>query len=280
MRRALSCVLFALATFATAAAHAVVVISFPNFSNCSTLQLNGNAACIANVLRATPANFGQSGSAFSQTIVPLGAGNAFSTYFAFRITNNFGNDDDGPGADGITFTVQPNASTAGGSGGGIGYQGIPNSVAVEFDTWNNGAGFGDPNGNHVGIDLNGNIASVVAVPIATRLNDGNIWYAWIDYNGSVLELRLSQTNARPAVPTISHAVNLATVLGTTQAFVGFTSGTGAAYADHDILTWIFDNSFAPIGAAPTAAIPTLSHAALAVVALLLLAFGGSRLRRR
>ena len=268
---------------AAATANAAIVINFPDFSNCSTLQLNGNAACTANVLRVTPAAFGQSGSAFAQTIVPLGPGNAFSTYFAFRIANNFGSDGDGPGADGITFTVQPNSNTAGGGGGGIGYSGIPNSVAVEFDTWDNGVGFGDPNGNHVGVDLNGNIASVIAVPVATRLNDGNVWYAWVDYNGTVLEARLSQTNARPAAATISYTVNLATVIGTTQAFVGFTSGTGAAYADHDVLAWTFDNSYAPIGGAPPAAaaeIPTLSHAALALVALLLAVFAGGRLRRR
>ncbi|GIK87309.1 MAG: IPTL-CTERM sorting domain-containing protein [Burkholderiales bacterium] len=280
MRRAVLSTLIALAVLAAPAANGAIVINFPDFSNCATLQLNANAACTANVLRVTPALGGQSGSAFSQTLIPLGAGNSFSTYFAFRITDNSGNDGDGPGADGITFTVQPNASTAGGAGGGIGYLGIPNSVAVEFDTWDNGIGAGDPNGNHVGVDLNGSVASVVTVPIATRLNDGNVWYAWIDYNGSVLELRLSQVNTRPVAPTLSHAVNLATVLGTTQAFVGFTSGTGAAWANHDVLTWTFDNSFAPIGAAPAAAIPTLSHVALAALALLLVAFGARGLRRR
>ena len=178
-------------------AHAAVVVNFANFSNCSTLQLNGNAACTSNVLRVTPATFGQSGSAFSQTIIPLGPGSTFSTFFSFNLNNPGGSaDNDGLGADGITFTVQPNASTAGGGGGGIGYQGIPNSVAIEFDTWNNGVGAGDPDGNHVGVDLNGSVASVITVPIATRLNDGTTWYAWIDYNGSVIELRLSQTNAR------------------------------------------------------------------------------------
>ena len=115
-------------------ASAAIVINFPNFANCSTLQLNGNAACTSNVLRVTPANFGQGGSTFSQTLVPLGPGNTFRTFFSFQITGNFGSDNDGSGADGITFTVQPNASTAGGAGGGIGYSGIPNSVAIEFDT--------------------------------------------------------------------------------------------------------------------------------------------------
>jgi hypothetical protein len=269
----------------TGTASAVIVINFPNFSNCATLQLNGNAACTSNVLRVTPAQFSQAGSAFSQLLIPLGPGNTFSTFFAFQMTGSGGSSDgDGLGADGLTFTVQPNANTAGGAGGGIGYQGILNSVAVEFDTWNNGAGFGDPDGNHVGVDLNGSITSVATASIGTRLNNGAIWFAWIDYNGSVLELRLNQANVRPAAPTLTHAVNLATVIGTTQAFVGFTSGTGAAFANHDILTWVFDNSFNPIGGGPAATqaadIPTLSDFALILSALLLAAMGMRAVGRR
>ena len=267
-----------------AVADAAVVINFPNFSNCSTLQLNGNAACTASVLRVVPALGGQAGSAFSQTIIPLGPGNTFSTFFSFRMSANGGSaDTDGLGADGFTFTVQPNANTAGGAGGGMGYLGIANSVAAEFDIWNNGPGFGDPDGNHVGIDLNGSINSVVVAPIATRLNDGNVWYAWVDYNGSVLEVRVAQTSVRPAAPTLSYAVNLNTVIGTTQAYVGFTSGTGAAFANHDILTWTFDNTFNPIGAAPgpapAANVPALSPWSLFVAALLVAALALRALRR-
>jgi hypothetical protein len=43
-------------------------------------------------------------------------------------------------------------------------------------------------------------------------------------------------------------VDLVTVLGVTDAFVGFTSGTGAAGADHDILSWEFRSTFNPIDA--------------------------------
>lgn len=266
-------------------ASAAIVINLPDFSNCSTLQVNGNAACVGGVLRATPALVGQAGSAFSQTQITLGPGNTFSTFFSFQITSNGGGvDSDGPGADGITFTVQPVSSTAGGAGGGIGYLGIPNSVAIEFDTWNNGFGAGDPDGNHVGVDLNGSVASVVTASIPTRLNDGAIWYAWVDYNGAVLELRLSQSSARPAAPTLAHAVNLATVIGTSQAFVGFTSGTGAAFATHDIRSWIFDNTFNPVGGTPPATasvqVPTLSEFALVLSALLLAVLGMRAVRSR
>jgi len=115
------------------------------------------------------------------------------------------------------------------------------------------------------------------------MNDGNVWCAWVDYNGTVLELRLGQTNQRPATATLSHTVNLASVIGTQQAFVGFTSGTGAAYGDHDILSWQFDNTFNPIGGSPPAEpvdIPTLSDAALALTALLLAGLAAAGLSRR
>jgi hypothetical protein len=258
--------------------NAATVFNFADFSNCSTLQLNVNAACTGGVLRVTPAVASQAGSAFYKTLIPLGTGASFSTFFTFQITASGGiSDGDGPGADGLTFTVQPISSTAGGGGGGIGYAGIPTSLAIEFDTYDNGLP-GDPNGNHVGVDLNGSVASVVTALIPTRMNNGAIWYAWIDYNGTTIELRLSQTSTRPAGPTLAYAVNLATVLGTSQAYVGFTSGTGAAWGNHDIRSWQFDNAFAPIGVASP--VPTLSEDALALLALLLAAGGAVAVWKR
>jgi hypothetical protein len=273
----------ALAAFCAVQGHAATIFSFNDFNNCAGLQVNGNAACTGGVLRLTPAVAGQSGSAFSTTQVPLGAGASFSTFFSFRMTSPAVSDSDGPGADGIVFVVQPVSSSVGGAGGGIGYFGIPTSVGVEFDTWDNGVGAGDPNGNHVGIDLNGSVASVQTANIPTRMNDGNVWFAWVDYDGTTLELRLSQSSVRPLSPTLSRAVNLAAVLGTTQAFVGFTAGTGAAWENHDILTWQFDNAFAPIGVivvAPIIPVPALSDVALLLVALLAAVAGGYAVRKR
>jgi hypothetical protein len=271
--------IFALAIVFPAQPHAATVFNFPNFNSCTGLQVNGNAACTGGVLRLTPALGGQGGSTFSGTTIPLGAGASFSTFFSFQMTAAGGaGDSDGVGADGLTFTVQPNSATVGGSGGGMGYFGIPNSVAAEFDTFDNGVGAGDPNGNHVGIDLNGSINSVVTATVSPRFNNGQIWFAWVDYNGSVLEVRVSPTNGRPTTPNVSLPVNLAAVLGTSQAFVGFTAGTGAGFENHDILTWQFDNAFAPIGAAGP--VPTLSEMALGLMALLLAGAGMVFIRRR
>lgn len=258
--------------------HAATIFNFSDFTNCTSLQINGNAVCTGGVLRVTPAAFSQSGSAFSTTLIPLGASASFSTFFTFRISaSGFG------GADGIVFVVQPVASTVGGAGGGIGYSGIPTSLGVEFDTWDNGIGAGDPNDSHVGIDLNGSVSSVQTALISPPLDNGNIWYAWIDYDGTTLELRISQFPARPATAVLSQVVNLASTLGTTSAYVGFTSGTGAAYSNHDILTWRFDNAFGPIGDPPVVSsrpVPTLSDAAVVLLALVAAGMGVVTLRRR
>lgn len=128
---------------------------------------------------------GQSGSAFSTSAISLESDASFGTLFQFRISNPIGfSDADGVGADGIVFVVQTVSSTAGGGGGGIGYLGLPQSVGVEIDTWQNFE-FGDIDGNHIGIDTGGDIFSLLVAPIAfpPRLNDGTDWFMWVDYDG-------------------------------------------------------------------------------------------------
>lgn len=228
---------------------AMAGFSFPDFSDVSALQLNSAAAQVGNVLRVTPAIGGQSGSVFTTASTPLGGLNSFSTYFQFQITNNGGiTDEDGVGADGLAFVAQTVNNTAGGAGGGIGYAGINNSVGIEFDTYNNGTGAGDPNGNHVGIDINGSLVSIATATEPTRFNNGAVWNAWVDYDGTTnnLEVRWSPLAVRPAVSQLSANVDLQAVLGQNNAFLGFTSGTGAAYGNHDILNWQYRDSFSPI----------------------------------
>jgi hypothetical protein len=226
-------------------------IVFADFSDVSLLQLNGNAATADSggvmVLRVTPAAGDQSGSAFLTEGITLATDASFSTSFEFQITGEAGGigDGDGGGADGLMFVVQTVSSSAGASGGGIGYEGIVDSIAVEFDTYDNG----EISGNHVGLNVEGSVASVTAVDIPTRMNDGNIWFAWIDYDGATdtLEVRLAQVNVRPALATLSATVDVPAIIGAEAAFVGFTSGTGAGWGNHDIRSWTFINDFNPVG---------------------------------
>ena len=80
------------------------------------------------------------------------------------------------------------------------------------------------------------------------MNDRDVWTSWVDYDGAndVLEVRLAMNDTRPDDALLSFGVDLTSVLGSTDAFIGFTSGTGAAGGDHDILNWEFIDKFAPV----------------------------------
>jgi hypothetical protein len=205
------------------------------------MTLNGSAHVTAgsDAIRLTD-DLDQKGSAFLTTSIPVAdISTGFSTHFTFQITDlqSCGNQD---GADGIVFVIQSNSAAAvGDGGGGIGYKDIPNSIGVEFDTWNNPS-HGDIDGNHIGINVNGSVVSMPSVTVSPAMTNGEVWHAWIDYDGTTLEVRVAQeTCERPADPVLSYDVNLKDILGDTEAFVGFTSGTGCAGGDHDILCWKF-----------------------------------------
>ena len=235
---------------------------FDNFTDLSGLTLNGAATAINAtpvtengqvVLRLTTSR-SQAATAFlTEPVVPSIADlTSFSTSFQFQITGAEGiiSDEDGRGADGFTFLLATSPTKLGGNGGALGFSGIGPSVAVEFDTHNNGP-TADNSGNHVGIDLNGNLTSIVQTSVSPRLNDGNVWFAWIDYSAATqqLEVRVAQASERPAEPVVAATVDLAAVLGQDDAFVGFSAGTGGGGSQkHDIRSWQFTAAYSSIAA--------------------------------
>lgn len=62
---------------------------------------------------------------------------------------------DQSGADGMAFVLQPISTAIGVPGGGLGYQNISPSLAVEFDTWRN-PNFNDVGFDHIALMRNGN----------------------------------------------------------------------------------------------------------------------------
>jgi hypothetical protein len=136
---------------------------------------------------------------------------------------------------------------------------------VEFDTYDNGNGsqIADPNGNHIGIDVNGSMVSIATATVqGGALKDGSIWYSWIDYNGGALQVRLNQSGIKPSSALLTFNIGIAQLLGGDVAYAGFTAGEAAGYGNHDILAWDYAGTASSV---PESATLTLLGVAFAGV---------------
>jgi hypothetical protein len=222
-------------------AAADTLVNFPDFSSTSGLSLQGTASTVGNVLRVSgTSGASNAGSAWDTTQQPVASG--FSTTFRFQITQLSGiNDDDGNnGGDGFALVIQNSSGTAlGATGGGMGYGGITNSVAVEFDTFRN-ALIGDPNGNHISIHTGGTAANSNledhSLGIAANLpnmSDGNTHTAGILYLPGTMTVSLDGADVLTVPLNLSTKLNL----NSGSAWLGFTAGFSGASENHDILNW-------------------------------------------
>lgn len=167
--------------------------SMPSSSNLSILNdavflPSPNTAPNNNSVRLVPRATGKTGTLyvntpirFSKTDDPVtGAPEPFGVTFAFKI-KGFST---GNAADGLCFVINANPIFTGGSGGGLGYKGIANSVAVGFDVWLNPEG--DPNANHIEFNSEGEVFPplghlAIQPDPGVTLDDGTIYYATIAY---------------------------------------------------------------------------------------------------
>ena len=265
----------AFSLLASGAAHATN-FTYNGFSDTTGLNIVGNAATTTTadgtVLRVVPNAFNQAGAAYSTNSVTLGAGNTFSTQFQFRFTNPAGVDP----ADGITFVLAASPTGLGTAGFGMGYAGVSNSVAIEFDTYNNGVpgvslGYFPQelnSSNHVAIDTNGALTNTAATNVygngscgfstgtpaqspynvAGCMANGDLWTVNISYDGSLLNVSLSDPAEPGSFAAITNdAINVGALIGGNTAYVGFTGSNGAGTENEDISYWQF---------ADTATLPT------------------------
>lgn len=211
---------------------------FEDFRSPHSLRFRGSARPVDGRLRVTPAEFNRSGAVWYTAKQTVGSG--FATEFTFQFSD-VGNG----GADGFAFVIQNSDVSELGTGGAyVGYGGIPASYAIEFDTWYNTDTLGDPDGNHASIHSSGvatntpSLANRRAVrAVTTDLQDGFPHRVRVEYAGSLLRVYLDNFD----LPILADFVDLTQLLGLNQgrAFVGFTSGTGSAFENHDILDWSF-----------------------------------------
>lgn len=213
------------------------------------LNLVGAAQLIGDRIRITAAKEQTVGAVWQNEKRQVNAG--FETTFRFQLTERGGG---GGGADGFAFVLQNSGTTAiagrGGAGGfalgdGTGNPsapGIPNSIAIFFDTYRN-PDAKDPSNNYIAICTNRTLREMswpaprlaFTRKLPFRLNDGREHQARIVYQPPVVRVYL---DARE--PVLSAAVDLSTVMdGAGRAYVGFTASTGSGYENHDIFNWTF-----------------------------------------
>jgi hypothetical protein len=237
--------------------------NYADFTNVAGLSLVDSFRSGSSLI-ITPASTRVAGAAWyvaDKQNVSLG----WETEIRFRISDILGT-----GADGIAFVIQNHSASAlGGTGGAIGYgsnqyfdgatpRGIPNSVAVEFDTWMNGPhDWPDLNGNHVSIQSRGLLPndpsheySLGAATVPTDMSDGQVHTAVISYvQGGLMRIFVDDL----VNPLVTANVNLDSwlALDSGRAWVGITGATGGAtdVQTHEILSWRFTVIPAPGGAA-------------------------------
>ena len=190
------------------------------------LSLNG-ATYSGAALQLTNGGNDEASSAFYVTPVSI---SAFTTDFAFQLVN--------PQADGFTFVIQNAGSTAvGADGGGLGYLGIKNSVAIKFDLFNNAGEVPDS----TGLFTDGAVPTVPAVNLTgtpINLHSGDPFGAHITYDGTNLTLTLTDSTTLGTWP-YSWPINIPSTVGGSTAYVGFTAGTGGETATQNVLSWTF-----------------------------------------
>lgn len=203
----------------------------------------------------------------------------FETTFAFKLTDPSSictvmDDVDTScqprGADGLAFVVQTDGIAAlGEGGGGLGYSGLKEALAIEFDSFFNPDRL-DPYANHVSILLRSSNHSqelAQAFPVvdfATGVVEVKIEYHpefkedWLFSDAFMADRRLETLASgwkdgvgmiavyvgRMDNPLIITPLNLCSTLNlhSGRAWVGFTAATGEAHFQaHDILRWRFSS---------------------------------------
>ena len=223
-------------------------INFANgFSSTAGLTLNGSTkASNDSRLQLTDGGLNEAGSVFWNKLINI---QAFTTTFTFQLSE--------AKANGFTFTIQNLKPTAlGGNSAGLGYQGIGKSVAVKFNFYD----YKNEGSDSTGFYTDGEAPLTPTINISPSgifLSSDDAIQATITYNGSKLTLTLYDGVVNKTFTT-SETINIPGVVGSSNAYVGFTGGTGGLSASQKIASWTYTSQavppvFSPAAGAYTAA---------------------------
>ncbi len=197
--------------------------------NGQTFMTNGSASFLGgNCYQLTPDVGGQSGSIFSLSSINL------TQPFAFDAVFNFGNKD-ANGADGIVFILATTNTALGTGGGGIGYEGITPSIAIEYDDYFN-SGSGDPTADHMAVisagSVNHTLPSNLVGPInLANIEDGQDHCFSVIWDPVTMTLTAALNN-----DLISYTGDIVNTFfgGNPIVYYGFSSGTGSLSNLHTV----------------------------------------------
>lgn len=222
-------------------------INFGSGFTSGSMALNGNASISGGSLTITQNTTAQVSSAWFPTAINI---QNFTTDFTFQQSAGTNT------ADGLTFTLQGDSTTAlGGTGGNLGYEGLAKSVAVKFDLYNNNGEGPDSTGLYV----NGASPTTPAVDMTSsgvNLHSGDVFKVHMNYDGTTLTMTITDATTAASF-TQAWTVNIPGTIGANTAYAGFTGATGGYSALQQILTWTMTSG----NATGTVATPTFSPAA-------------------
>lgn len=213
-----------------------MVFEYEDFSSTTGINLVGNAHQIDEKIRLTDSDYDQSGAAWYYP-ARQAVNSGFRTCFQFQITDPSSS---WSGADGLAFVIQNQSPYT----NGWGYAEITNSLAIEFDTFENGD-VGDPDNNHISIQSAGTEANWIGHEYSLgctsnipSLIDGEIHTVEVQHLFDTMDIYFDHSSD----PVLSVHVNLDSLLDlydNDYAWVGLTAMTGGLYETHDVLSWFF-----------------------------------------
>jgi hypothetical protein len=203
------------------------VIADPaGFTDHSDLVANGNATFTNGMAQLTDGGFSEAGSIFSTQKLDI---RQFNTTFTFQFAAGTN-----PIADGMAFVIEGNSSTAlGGGGGGLGYAGIGNSVAVTLRAYTS---------SQIGLGVDGSFDGQMPIaPLdfnaAAQATPPDTFQVTLQYNGTTLNATIRDLTTGVSFTAPAQAVNIPALIGGDTAYVGFSGGTGGLSLKADVLTW-------------------------------------------
>jgi hypothetical protein len=211
---------------------AVTRVALNNGDGWSVQGTNTFPFILNNVLQLTDGSANEASSGFITFPMYIGAFRASWTY------------QESPGAnaaDGTCFVLQNSAagsSARGGQGNGLGYSGINNSAALEFNIFSGGTG-----GIGIAYGTNGLTGGSTGGPrysstAPLNIASGNPINISVQYLGGVISLVMTDAVAGTSFST-NITANIPAAVHTNVAFVGFTSSDGATTSQQQINNFFF-----------------------------------------